>query len=426
MIRIVHLIDSLTMSGFQETVFDYYDKVDRNKYEMYLLVASDDTQEEKLYNKKCSKDYNYVIVNNLGKQKNIWKSIKAFFYVYNFLKKNYIHIINTYKGKVAFSGRLAAKLAGVPVIVHTVNGWGFYSIILDTKNKRQIMLEKYIAKLTDKIITVTSKGSEIGVIENISNRNKFCVIRSGISLEKFNKKHDKEVVRLRKTFEGKKIVGTVSKLTKEKNIIDFIKIAKMISRKREDIHFIIIGDGEEREKLEKHIKTSQIEEFVTFLGAKTNVVDYYNIMDVFVMSSLKAGLPRVILEAMACSVPVVTNALDGISEMIKDGVNGYLIKPYDLGNVAVKVEKLIDNVELKERIVVAALDTIRSNFNVEDSMKQTMKLYEELSEQKHNKINKKDLLYKKAKEIVKKRDKKKEKNINYKRTKKQKNKKAQK
>lgn len=389
MIRVAHLITSLTLGGAQETVFYYYNNMNRKTYDFYFLAGGKGEFESDSYIKKLEKDSKYIVIKNLFKRINLWKDLLAFIEIYNFLRKNRIQIIHTHSSKSGIIGRIAAKMAGVPVIIHTVHGWSFHN---RTPNKTKMIykfLEKVTAKITDRLIVVTEKDSEKGIMENIASREKFKIIRSGIDFSKFYKNESKEIKDFKNRFKGKKIVATIGRLSEQKNTIDFMKIVKMISRKRDDIHFIVIGDGELREQLEMYIKTNQIENNVTMLGAKDNVIDYYYIMDVFVLTSLWEGLPRVIPEAMACGVPVVANAVDGVSDIMKDGINGYLIKPDDLGNAAVKIEKLIDEVKLKVRIVNSAYDTIRPEFDAENMMLKTEEVYKELCELKSTQINKK-------------------------------------
>jgi hypothetical protein len=154
---------------------------------------------------------NIIFIKDLLNPINPFKDIKALFRLYRFLKKNSIDIVHTHSSKAGILGRIAAKLAGVPVIIHTVHGWSFHDKMSKFKKKLYVFLECLASGFCDRMIAVTNLDIEKGLAEGIGNRAKYIIIRSGIDFSKFQNYDSEKVSRFKNMYNGKKIIGTVGR-----------------------------------------------------------------------------------------------------------------------------------------------------------------------------------------------------------------------
>jgi glycosyltransferase involved in cell wall biosynthesis len=137
-------------------------------------------------------------------------------------------IVHTHSSKAGILGRIAAKLAGVPVIIHTVHGWSFHDKMSRFKKKLYVSLERLASGFCDRMIAVTNLDIEKGLAEGIGSRPKYVIIRSGIDFGKFQNYDREKVSQFKNIYNGKKIIGTVGRLSEQKNLLDFLRIAKML------------------------------------------------------------------------------------------------------------------------------------------------------------------------------------------------------
>ena len=146
----------------------------------------------------------------------------------------------------------------------------------------------------------------------------------------------------------KVVVGMVACFKPQKSPVDFVKVAAGVLEQRDDVHFVMIGDGELREDIENKIAESGIGDDITLLGWRRDMPEVYRNLDVLVLTSLWEGLPRVFAEAMANELPIVATNVDGASEAIIDGKTGYLHRPHDIEGMTQSVLRLVSAPEERQ------------------------------------------------------------------------------
>lgn len=174
------------------------------------------------------------------------------------------------------------------------------------------------------------------------------------------------------------IVGTAARLTKSKGIRYLIEAFSYLYNKYRDLNLVIIGDGEERKNLEELAKRLNINDRVFFLGALPNARLYFSNFHIFVLPTLSEALGIVLLEAISQKVPVITTAVGGIPEIIKDEENGLLVSPKDSLEIAKAIERLINNRELMEKLGEAGYKRYKKEFTLENMTINTKETYEYL------------------------------------------------
>jgi len=232
-------------------------------------------------------------------------------------------------------------------------------------------------------LVLRNAGAVIALTEDMKNEmRKFCdrdifVIPNGINLNKFKNLSKVNIRSKLKIKEDEKVVIFVGTLRPVKGVKYLIKAMEIIIQKNTNTRLMLVGNGEDRGKLEKLVKEFVLEKHVIFVGKVPNekVPEYMVASDVFVLPSLSEGFPVVILEAMASGLPIVATKVGGLPEIIKDGENGFLVEPKNPKEIAEKVLLLLEDDELRERISRSFKEKVK-NYSWESVVKRLEEVYQ--------------------------------------------------
>ncbi|MFA5858325.1 MAG: glycosyltransferase family 4 protein [Elusimicrobiota bacterium] len=382
-IRVYHIITKLELGGAQGNTLHTVKYLNRDKFEPGLVCGPGGILDEEA---KTVPNLYLHFVPSLIREIHPLKDISALFELYKVLKKNMPVVVHTHSSKAGILGRIAAWVAGVPVIVHTYHGFGFHDFQNPIVKVLYVLIEKFTSGFTDKLVTVAKDNIEKALSSGIGKREQYAVIRSGIPVGKY-KGIVVDVIEEKKKLGLKpedRVVTTIGPFKPQKNLVDMIKSAKLASEKVGNIKYLFIGDGEQRGMIESLIAELKLENTVKLLGWRKDVGQLLKITDVFAMSSLWEGLPRSILEAMACAKPVVAYAVDGVKEIVIPDKTGYLIEPKDYRTLAEKVVYLIQNNELAQQYGTAGSELINREYDIDYMVIQQEELYTDLVRQKWN------------------------------------------
>lgn len=177
---------------------------------------------------------------------------------------------------------------------------------------------------------------------------------------------------------GNVLIGNIGRLSEQKGMTYFIEAAEITARTHPEARFIIVGDGEEKEKLHAQVKAKGIQDKVLFLGYRNDIQNVMSQLDFVVLSSLWEGLPLTPIEAYSVGKTVIGTAVDGTPEIIRDSVDGYLVEPRNPVQLAEKMNKLIENPEMLKRMDEQSKKRYQDEFSF-DKLKQVyVKFYSEL------------------------------------------------
>lgn len=176
----------------------------------------------------------------------------------------------------------------------------------------------------------------------------------------------------------RQMIGAVGRLSAEKGFDLLIRAAAQLLRDGHDLELRIIGEGDQGQELQALITELGCQDRVRLMGYRSNLIDLYQAMDVFALSSHREGLPNVLLEAMALEVPVVATRIAGIPRLIEDGQNGLLVGAGDVNELRHALGKLLGDVALRTRIGEAARRTVESDFSFDVRMEKVRKVYDSL------------------------------------------------
>lgn len=378
-IRVCHIITKLELGGAQKNTLYTVSHLDPSKFETFLISGEEGILDRDAHDMLGER---VIFVREMRRSINPFFDLIALIKLTILLKKIKPSIIHTHSSKAGILGRWAGFFAGVKIRIHTIHGFGFSPFHPFFVRWLFIFLERITSLITTCFICVSKNNLKEGIRLGIIKERKAEVIRSGVEIEKFmnvNVEIEKKKEELGVPLD-KKIIGMVACYKPQKAPLDFVGIAKILKEMRDDLHFVMIGDGEMRERIDEEISRSGLKKDFSLLGWRKDVEETFKTVDILVLTSLWEGLPQVIPQAYASGVPMVVTDVDGNKEFVEDGVNGFTFKPHDLKSASEKISKLVERRELKEKFVMEGRNKLRE-FDAELMVKLQENLYFRLLEQ---------------------------------------------
>jgi glycosyltransferase involved in cell wall biosynthesis len=237
-------------------------------------------------------------------------------------------------------------------------------------------LDHLLSFRADSIIAVSEPVRKSLISRCRINQEKVEVIVNGLNTERLRTAAGPEEIRRKLGIpEGGKVVVTAAALTPKKGHRYLLKAAELIAGRREDVYFILLGEGKLRGELEEEIRNRGLTGQVCLLGSRPDAPEIIGRADLFVLSSTREGLPISLLEAMALQRPVVVTAVGGCPELIDDGQNGILVPPRDAGKLAGAIEKVLDHPQLGKRLGTAAAATVAEGYGMDKMIESYREIY---------------------------------------------------
>ena len=381
---VLHVITRLIVGGAQENTMLTADLLDPQRYAVDVISGPQTGPEGSLIEEVRARGVPLDIYPNLRREIAPWRDLLALVKLARRMRRERYTIVHTHSSKAGVIGRLAAKLAGVPVIVHTVHGWSFHEHLSPLRRRLFITLEKLAAALTDAMIVVAEPDIDKGLREGIGHPEQYHLIRSAISMDKFDPATvDRAAVRREIGLPPDvPVLGNVGRFSEQKNPLDWVRVAARVARVLPDCHFLLVGDGPLRAEVEALIAAEGFTNRFVLTGLRRDVPRMLAAMDVFLLTSLWEGLPRVIPQAMSMRVPVVANRADGTVEAISHGETGFLAEPGDLKALARYCLTLLREPERRRVMGERGRAFAVQEFDVRQMVAQIDALYEALLEKR--------------------------------------------
>jgi glycosyltransferase involved in cell wall biosynthesis len=291
-------------------------------------------------------------------------------------------IVHTHSGKAGVIGRLAAKRAGVPIIIHTIHGPSFGDFQGSIANTVFTTAERIAAKSTTHFITVANAMTEQYLAVGIGQRDQYTRIFSGFPLEPYlNAKPDNELRARLGIKPSDFVLGKIARLFTLKGHDDLLDITSALVKTVPNLKLLFVGNGEWRERLQEKANKLGVANHVVFTGLvpPSEVPRYVGIMDALVHLSRREGLPRALPQALAAAKPVIAYDCDGAREVCFDNETGFLVKPGDLATLAGRITQLANVATLRQRLGERGQNFVRENFAVDHMVRQIADLYSRLA-----------------------------------------------
>ncbi|MFX0136788.1 MAG: glycosyltransferase family 4 protein [Candidatus Hodarchaeota archaeon] len=374
-INLVHIQVLPIMSGVQKVMVDFLIHLDRRRYDIKVICHA----EGELTNVLTKHKISYIILPELRRKINLYFDVIAFLKLISIFKKYKFNIVHTHSSKPGFLGRLAAKIAGVQVIIHTVHGFAFHQFSSKWNILIFQLLEKIAGLAADKIILLNKTDFEYAIKNRIANVGKLIKIYNGIPLDKFDFEIDIQKKKYSLNIPNDYfIVGSVGRLWEQKSPHDFIAAIPDVLKQVPNTYFLVIGNGHLRKDLESLSEKLSIQNYIKFLGWRNDVPEILKILDVFVQTSLWEGLSLSILEAMATRKPIVATNIKGNNELILNNRTGFLIQPNDFKKLASNIIRLLKNKKLAKGMGREGRKRVEEKFNINSHVEQIENIYNQL------------------------------------------------
>lgn len=322
--RLAHLITRLELGGAQQNTLFCVEHHDRSLFEVSLLSGHGGLLQEEA---AAIENARFTLLPYLEHRVSPLRDLWAVVQLARELRRQRIDVLHTHSSKAGIVGRLAARLAGVSAVVHTVHGWSFNPTQPIWRQRLYRCLERLTAPLARRLLVVSTRNRSEGLTLGIGDPGQYRLVRSGIDVAEFSHpRRDRESVRRELGIEpDQRLVGSIACLKPQKSPLDLIAAAAIAHRQSPQMRFVIAGDGGLRSDVERAIREAGLVGVVRLLGWRRDIPDLLHAFDAFLLTSRFEGLPRAVLQAMAAGVPVVATAVDGTPEVVEDGVTGWLV-----------------------------------------------------------------------------------------------------
>ena len=259
-------------------------------------------------------------------------------------------------------------------LVTTVHGWVHHT----SRTRLYYWLDRLCLPRYERVICVSEdllqRCLECGVAPA-----RCVLIENGIDTEEFARRRPAaEAKAAAGVPPGRQVVGAVGRLSAEKGFDVLIRAVGRLRSEGRDVGLWLVGEGDERRRLEALVGELGLRGAVQLLGHRGDVAGLYEAMDVYALSSLREGLPNVLLEAMALEVPVVATRVAGVPRLVRDGENGLLVEPGDEAALADRLRLVLSDAALAGRVRRAARQTIVERYSFAARMDKVRALYDQL------------------------------------------------
>jgi len=381
-IKIVRVIARLNIGGPAIHVLNLTAKLDSNLFETILITGCIGPNEGDMTYLAEALGVRPILVSELQREISPLDDVRAVITLWRIFRRERPDIVHTHTAKAGTIGRIAALLARVPIIVHTFHGHVFHSYFPLRKTRFFVLIERLLALFSTYIVAISPRQKEeIGAY--LKSKERIVVIPLGFDLSRFVTANNKDQARERLNLpKDKKIVGIVGRLAPVKNHKLFIWLAEESRKEDEDILFVIVGDGEERPRLERMVRERRLSDRVTFLGWQKDIEIVYKAIDLLVLTSVNEGTPVAVIEAMASGCPVLASCVGGVPDLIEHNKNGLLANPSDRRDFLEKMTYLLGDCQTRKDLARKGQEFVLKRYDLNRLLMDMTHLYLQNSSKK--------------------------------------------
>ncbi len=378
-VRVLRVIARLNIGGPALHATLLTERLDPCRYDSVLLTGSEERAEGNYLELVGKSVQQMVVVPSLGREIRPWRDVITFVRILRLIRRMRPEIVHTHTAKAGVLGRLAARLAGVPVIVHTYHGHVLQGYFPPAKNRLFVRIERALARWTDRLLAVSEAVRRDLLDLGIGTPDQLTVVPLGLDLDRFMACETlRGQLRAELGIGDAPTVGIVARLVPIKAHEVFFHAAALVARAVPASRFVVVGDGERRSELEDLVVSLGLANRVRFLGWRRDLDRIYSDLDVVALSSKNEGSPVSLIEAMAAACAVVATRVGGVPDLIEDGVNGYLVPSGDPSAMATAVSSLLTDPERRAEMGRAGRKRVGQAFSVERLVRDVDALYGEL------------------------------------------------
>ena len=378
--KIFHIGGTTLPGGGPEHVYQLSKRLNRSEWDIIICTFKDGLYWDK-FNSIGIKTYSLVFRKLL---------LSTPFKLFSILKKEKPDIVHTHGKGPGLYGRIVGKILNIPVI-HTYHGF-HYENLSRLKQYLHLIIENFLALITTHHIFVSNGERDRARVIKFLNEENSTVIHNGVDYEYIENLHIKREAILQSigylSWENHSLIGTISRLSPEKGIINLLLAFHEIIQKNKELRLIIIGGYPEEHKnyylkIKRLIKEKGLSEHVCILGYREDALKILKCLDIYVSSSLSEGLPISILEALAAKIPTIATDIRGNKDILCNSVFGLLVKPNSTVSLAEGIIKMTQLSQKERELMIRnAHNRIKNHFSINEMVNKTMLLYNLVSHSK--------------------------------------------
>ncbi len=371
-IRVAQIVTGLVLGGAGQVMSAIARNVDRSRFhvDFYCVIEGGPLQEE---------------LERLGFRVTVQKAfdfrrrvgvynIREILILARHLRRGRYDVVHTHLFPADVVGRIAARLAGVPVVVKTLHNMGWW------KGRRQLLADRLLARRTARVICVSEYQRQAVLQQERLAPERVVTIPNGVDISRFGPAANRaRLLASAGLAEGGPVVGTVGRLIEEKGHIYLLQAIPLILRRHPDAQFLIVGDGRLRPRLASYLADKPFRDRVSITGLRPDVPEMLSLMDVFVFPSLSEGFPIAPIEAMAARRPVACSKIPQLDGVVFDEETGLSFPPADPPALAAAVCRLLDEPSLRVRLANNAFRLVSETYTETCMMRAYESLYTELT-----------------------------------------------
>lgn len=381
-VKILRIITRLNVGGPAQHVTFLAERLNEGGFSTSLAAGSLGRGEGDMGPLAARRGITVTFVPELGNERGPIGDLRALLHLYRLVREQQPTVVHLHLLKARFLGGIAARLAGVPLVVETVHGHlldGYYGPL---KTRLILTAERFIARwIVDGVLVLSeSQRSEL-LRRGIGAPEKMHVVPLGLELERFLAT-PRRGGRLRRELgvpDSTLLVGTVGRLVPIKGYTYLLHAVREVADAvGGSLAVVVVGDGPLRQVLEVEADHARIGHLIKFLGWRSDVAQVYSDLDVFVQPSLNEGTPVSLIEAMAAGTPVVATRVGGVPDVVDDGCSGLLVPARDPSALAQAIVRLWRDPALRQRMGDDARRRVQPGYDISDLVARLQALYLQL------------------------------------------------
>jgi len=380
MIRICHVQVLPILSGVQRSMLEIFKQIDRTRYEIHVACQGPGPLTDHLDHLSIR----WHAVPALDRPIHPLKDWRAYRHLHQLFRDHQFDIVHTHSSKPGLLGRMAARRAGVPTVIHHVRGYAFHEFSPRWKRMLYSRLERFAGRYCDRVLFVNREERDLSIRWGILPADKCQTIYNGVDLDLVDPRRGataRQVCRRRWGLaDDEMAIMFVGRLEypKEPRMIPAIADALRTLRPAARWRLLVAGDGPESQLVEEVVARQRLSDRVQLLGWQQDPYAALHAADVVLMTSLAEGLPRALIEAQGAARPIVAGNAKGVREVVTP-TTGFLCAPTVPAEYADCLARLVDSPALRDEMGRAARQHAEENFNTAVVSRQVVSVYEEFA-----------------------------------------------
>jgi glycosyltransferase involved in cell wall biosynthesis len=348
-------------------------------YDTRLVVGRESPREGNMLPLAAEKNVVCESMVGLGREIAPLSDLRALVGLHRLMRAWRPEIVHTHTAKAGVLGRVAARAAGVPTVVHTYHGHVLRAYFSPAKTALFRWTEARLAGSADALVAVSASVKQDLVALGIAPAGRIRVIPLGLDLAHLAGRLPRGTLRREGGIPaGAPLVGMVGRLVPIKDVPTFLRAARIVAGARPEVRFALVGDGEERPALESLSRELALDGKASFFGWRSDLAAVYGDLDVVVNASRNEGTPVALIEALAASRPVVATRVGGTPDLLGEDERGRLVRPGDPESLARAVLETLEGSEAARRRAQAGRDHVLKRHSSDRLVRDVDALYRDL------------------------------------------------